>query len=129
MAQPPRGADPTGTTAPEPRTAPPPGPARRRWPRALRRTALAPAPALLVPVLAVQAALGLNCAGDPADGTRTRHRDALWLGHTWVDGREEDADLAALGRRPPASATCTSTPDRWSTTAPRRPPGTRGPGG
>ncbi|MGC2998098.1 4Fe-4S binding protein, partial [Streptomyces sp. G35A] len=37
--------------------------------------------------------------GDPAEGTRTRDRDALWLGHAWVDGRKKDADVAALARR------------------------------
>jgi hypothetical protein len=57
---------------------------------------------LLVPVLGVLAALTalrLNYTGDPADGTHTRDRDALWLGHAWVDGRKKDADVTALAGR------------------------------
>ncbi len=41
----------------------------------------------------------MNYAGETADGTSTRGRDALWLGHAWVDGRKTDADVAALARR------------------------------
>ena len=71
---------------------------RRRLPR-WRRTALAAVLLLLTPVLAAQAALGLNSLGDPADGTRTRGRDAIWLGHAWIDGRRTDADVEALADR------------------------------
>ncbi|CAL9460893.1 hypothetical protein SUDANB145_02635 [Streptomyces sp. enrichment culture] len=87
------------TEAPDTPDAPEPRTPRRPWPRRLRRTALVLALVLLVPVLAAQAALRVSYAGEPADGTRTRHQDALWLGHAWVDGRKTDADLAALGRR------------------------------
>jgi hypothetical protein len=65
----------------------------------VRRTALALALLLLVPLLAAETALRINYTGDPAEGTRTRDRDALWLGHAWVDGRKKDADVAALARR------------------------------
>ncbi|WTI45244.1 hypothetical protein OG547_12365 [Streptomyces longwoodensis] len=72
---------------------------RRTWPRRTRRTALALLLLVLLPVLASQIALRVNYAGDPTDGTRTRGRDALWLGHAWVDGRKDDADVAALADR------------------------------
>ncbi|MBN0045226.1 hypothetical protein JS756_14115 [Streptomyces actuosus] len=78
----------------------PEGPRKgRRWARWARRAALALVLVLLVPVLATQIALRLNYRGDPADGTLTRGRDAIWLGHAWVDGRKGDADVAALARR------------------------------
>ncbi|KOX02191.1 membrane protein [Streptomyces sp. NRRL B-3648] len=41
----------------------------------------------------------MNYTGDPAPGTRTRHQDALWLGHAWVDGRKGDRDVEALADR------------------------------
>ncbi|MFF5102960.1 hypothetical protein [Streptomyces sp. NPDC000134] len=85
-------------TAAEAEQAPPAGTARRRL-RLLRRVVLGLVLVLLLPPLAAEAALRINCTGDPADGTRTRHRDAVWLGHAWVDGRKTDADLAALARR------------------------------
>jgi hypothetical protein len=72
------------------------GRGRRRW---IRRTALAVVLVLLVPLLSVLTALRINYMGDPADGTYTRNRDALWLGHAWVDGRKKDADVTALARR------------------------------
>ncbi|MCE7549979.1 glycosyl hydrolase family 18 protein [Streptomyces thermodiastaticus] len=78
-------------------------PSPPRLPRRIRRLVLALALALpllvLLPLLAAEAALRLNYAGEPADGTYTRGRDALWLGHAWVDGRKTDADVAALSRR------------------------------
>ncbi|MFE0673942.1 hypothetical protein [Streptomyces sp. NPDC058867] len=85
-----------GAEAPEPGE---PGarPSRRRR-RALRVAAVLLL-ALLLPVLTAALALRLNYAGDPADGTYTRNRDALWLGHAWVDGRKRDADATALARR------------------------------
>ncbi|MFJ6390502.1 hypothetical protein ACIQJT_23180 [Streptomyces sp. NPDC091972] len=67
--------------------------------RLLRRAALGLALLVLVPLLSVAVALRLNYAGDPADGTRTRGKDAVWLGHAWVDGRRTDADAVALARR------------------------------
>ncbi|MEV7072612.1 hypothetical protein [Streptomyces sp. NPDC093990] len=73
-----------------------PGLGRRRL---LRRAALGLALLVLVPLVSVAVALRLNYAGDPADGTRTRGKDAVWLGHAWVDGRRTDADAVALARR------------------------------
>ncbi|MER8222863.1 hypothetical protein ABTZ58_20220 [Streptomyces sp. NPDC094143] len=70
---------------------------RRR--RRLVRGALVAVLVPLVSLLAVLTALGINYTGDPADGTYTRDRDALWLGHAWVDGRKKDADVTALARR------------------------------
>ncbi|MEG3629637.1 glycoside hydrolase family 18 protein [Streptomyces poriticola] len=71
----------------------------RRWVTWARRSALGLVLAVLLPLLAAETALRINYTGDPADGTYTRNRDALWLGHAWVDGRKDDADLAALARR------------------------------
>ncbi|UFS94742.1 glycosyl hydrolase family 18 protein [Nocardia huaxiensis] len=52
---------------------------------------------LLTPVgVAAIYLLRLN-AGEPAADARTRGRDAIWLGHAWVDGRKSDADIAQLG--------------------------------
>ncbi|MFI5818176.1 hypothetical protein ACIA8I_03315 [Streptomyces rishiriensis] len=71
----------------------------KRWRRWLRRGAFAVVLLVLVPVLVAETALRVNYLGDPAEGTRTRDKDALWLGHAWVDGRKTDADVRALGRR------------------------------
>nr|BFD82901.1 hypothetical protein StreXyl84_23020 [Streptomyces sp. Xyl84] len=54
---------------------------------------------LVLPLLAAETALRVNYTGEPADGTRTRGQDAIWLGHAWVDGRKKDADVAALAAR------------------------------
>ncbi|MGW0333845.1 hypothetical protein ACWD0J_18580 [Streptomyces sp. NPDC003011] len=81
--------------APEPR----PGSGRRPWVRRVRRIALGLALALVLPLLTAQIALRVNYTGDPADGTYTRGKDAIWLGHAWVDGRKKDADVTALARR------------------------------
>jgi hypothetical protein len=54
---------------------------------------------VLLALLAAEGALRVTYAGDPAAGTRTRQRDAVWLGHAWVDGRKDDADVTALARR------------------------------
>ncbi|MER5432957.1 hypothetical protein [Streptomyces sp. NPDC002588] len=71
----------------------------RPWRKRLRRLALALVLLFLVPVLASQISLGVNYSGDPADGTHTRNKDALWLGHAWVDGRKNDTDVEALAGR------------------------------
>ncbi|MFJ6899205.1 hypothetical protein [Streptomyces hokutonensis] len=72
---------------------------RKKWARWTRRTALALVLLLVLPTLAAEIALRVNYAGDPVDGTHTRNRDAIWLGHAWVDGRKSDADVTALARR------------------------------
>jgi hypothetical protein len=67
--------------------------------RTLRRATLL---VLLLPLLALltaETALRLNYAGTPKHGTHTRHKDALWLGHAWIDGRKTDADVTALAHR------------------------------
>lgn len=71
----------------------------RRRRRRVRRGVVALVLLLLVPLLGAEAALRVNYSGDPADGTYTRGRDALWLGHAWVDGRKTDADATALAER------------------------------
>ncbi|MGW0768618.1 hypothetical protein [Streptomyces sp. NPDC002676] len=72
---------------------------RRR--RRRRRTLLATAflLLLLLPLLAAETALRINYTGTPGQGTQTRHRDALWLGHAWVDGRKTAKDVDALAHR------------------------------
>ncbi|MET8560322.1 hypothetical protein ABZV75_06830 [Streptomyces flaveolus] len=79
----------------DPATQPAPRPRKRR----LLRIAAALLALLLLPFLTAETALRLNYTGDPAPGTRTRHQDALWLGHAWVDGRKTDRDVEALARR------------------------------
>lgn len=69
------------------------------WVRRARRVALVAVLLLLVPLLTAETALRVNYAGDPKAGTRTRDKDALWLGHAWVDGRRTDADVTALAAR------------------------------
>ncbi|MFD5627206.1 hypothetical protein [Streptomyces sp. NPDC127072] len=69
---------------------------RLRWGR---RIALGLVILLVVPVFGAGVALRVNYAGDPGGGTQTRDRDALWLGHAWIDGRKTDADVTALARR------------------------------
>ncbi|WP_326652344.1 MULTISPECIES: hypothetical protein [unclassified Streptomyces] len=69
---------------------------RLKWPR---RIALTLAVLLLLPALGGAIALRANYAGDIEEGTRTRGKDAIWLGHAWVDGRKKDADLDAFARR------------------------------
>ncbi|MFC9226808.1 hypothetical protein ACFT8W_39800 [Streptomyces hygroscopicus] len=69
---------------------------RPKWPgRVMAGTAVLVA----VPLLAAGVSLRLRYAGEPAPGTRTRGRDAVWLGHAWVDGRNDEARLAELVRR------------------------------
>jgi hypothetical protein len=66
-----------------------------RW---TRRVALGLVLIVVLPVLAAEISLRVNYTGDPADGTYTRNKDAIWLGHAWVDGRKKDADVTALAR-------------------------------
>ncbi|MFF9582135.1 hypothetical protein [Streptomyces achromogenes] len=86
-------SDPTATPP-----TPPASPSRPRKRRILRLLAALLA-LLLLPLLTAETALRINYTGDPAPGTRTRHRDALWLGHAWVDGRKTDRDVKALAGR------------------------------
>ncbi|AXE88402.1 glycosyl hydrolase family 18 protein [Streptomyces sp. Go-475] len=88
-------AGPEPQAQPETDPDPAPRPRHRRW---LRRAALTLLIALL-PLITAETALYINYTGDPAQGTHTRNRDALWLGHAWVDGRKKDADVTALARR------------------------------
>ncbi|MGV9252220.1 hypothetical protein [Streptomyces sp. NPDC003697] len=67
--------------------------------RRLRRGVLIVLLVVLLPLLAAETALRVNYAGDPARGAHTRGRDAIWLGHAWVDGRKKDADVVALAER------------------------------
>ncbi|GAA2993998.1 hypothetical protein [Kitasatospora sp. NPDC057738] len=69
-----------------------------RWRRALLVLALVAA----LPPAALGSAFvmfRLHYTGEPAADARTRGRDALWLGHAWVDGRKTEADVAALVRQ------------------------------
>ncbi|MFD3661720.1 hypothetical protein ACFWVF_14175 [Streptomyces sp. NPDC058659] len=54
---------------------------------------------LVVPLLTGAIALRLTYTGDVREDARTRGKDAIWLGHAWVDGRKQDADLAAFAER------------------------------
>ncbi|WP_431036515.1 hypothetical protein ACQYWQ_20660 [Streptomyces sp. P6-2-1] len=82
-------------SGPHPKTRAP----RARWVRALRWAALVVVLLVLLPVLAAGTWLRFSYAGEPGDGTRTRGRDALWLGHAWVDGRKDAGDLDRLAER------------------------------
>ncbi|MFR9754223.1 hypothetical protein [Streptomyces sp. TR06-5] len=67
--------------------------------RALKWCACALAAVLLVPPAATLVVLRAYAAGSPGAGTHTRGRDALWMGHAWVDGRRDEDDLARLAQR------------------------------
>ncbi|WP_327675957.1 glycosyl hydrolase family 18 protein [Kitasatospora sp. NBC_00458] len=69
-----------------------------RWRKSLAAALIAVAVAV-VPIGSAALALRLQYVGDPSPEARTRGRDAVWLGHAWVDGRKGDADVAALARR------------------------------
>lgn len=70
-----------------------------RWRRVVLRVALGLVLLVLVPVVTAGSALRASYAGAPADDAVTRGKDALWLGHAWLDGRKNDADLARLRRK------------------------------
>ncbi len=74
-------------------------PRTRRALRWLRRAVIAGAVLAAVAVLTTAGALRAEYAGHPAAAGRTRGRDALWLGHAWLDGRHTPADLARLARQ------------------------------
>ncbi|MFE9063308.1 hypothetical protein [Streptomyces violaceusniger] len=67
-----------------------------KWPK---RVAVGTGVLLVVPFLTAGVSLRLQYAGDPAPGTHTRERDAVWLGHAWVDGRKGEDQLAELVQR------------------------------
>ncbi|MFH8790467.1 membrane protein [Streptomyces roseoverticillatus] len=73
----------------------------RAW-RPRRKTAIRVVLALvlvvLAPVVAAGSVLRASYAGTPAADAVTRGRDAVWLGHAWLDGRRGPADIAALKR-------------------------------
>nr|WP_234341378.1 hypothetical protein [Streptomyces sp. NRRL S-1813] len=71
----------------------------RRWRRAGKWAAWAVAVLIVLPVALAGTALRAQYAGAAAPQTTTRGRDALWLGHAWVDGRRDSSDVAALRRR------------------------------
>ncbi|MFI6930407.1 hypothetical protein [Streptomyces sp. NPDC050287] len=89
--------EPSPSPNPNPRSSPP-GSRPRPWVRWTRRVALGLVLIVVLPVLAAEISLRVNYTGDPADGTYTRNKDAIWLGHAWVDGRKKDADVTALAR-------------------------------
>lgn len=66
------------------------------WRRRVSLAALLVFGLVLLTASAGAVALRLEFAGDPAAEARTRGRDAVWLGHAWVDGRKTDADVAVL---------------------------------
>ncbi|MFG1774201.1 hypothetical protein ACGFIX_31855 [Nocardia salmonicida] len=51
-----------------------------------------------LPVAGVVTALLVHNIGDQADQARSRGKDAVWLGHAWVDGRKSDADIDGLAK-------------------------------
>src|SRR3979409_1345647 len=73
-----------------------------RWRRGGAVGGLAPVLGVL-PGGAAAVSLRLQDAGDPSADARTRGRDAVWLGHAWVDGRKTNADLSALATQFTAS--------------------------
>ncbi len=74
----------------------------RRWSRRRRVIAvllLAFLLAIPVPLGAYAVSLRFHYTGDPSPQALSRGRDALWLGHAWVDGRKTAADVTALAKR------------------------------
>ncbi|WP_328310059.1 glycosyl hydrolase family 18 protein [Streptomyces sp. NBC_00442] len=67
--------------------------------RLIRRALLTTALTLAVTVAAAGVGLRAQYAGDPGADTRTRDRDAYWLGHAWVDGRKGEKDLDAFAAK------------------------------
>ncbi|MFF0851500.1 hypothetical protein ACFYVM_10710 [Streptomyces sp. NPDC003280] len=84
-----------GDASPPPPASGAPRPRRRRLRRVLGAVLLV----LVLPLLTAETALRVNYTGSPAPGTLTRDKDALWLGHAWVDGRKSDEDVRALAER------------------------------
>ncbi|MFI2302438.1 hypothetical protein ACH5AL_26875 [Actinacidiphila glaucinigra] len=78
---------------------------RRPSARTLRRGALLVVLAVLLPVLAAGVALRLEYTGDASGAGGNRDRNAVWLGHAWIDGERDGADLEALARELRGSGT------------------------
>ncbi|MFJ6751059.1 hypothetical protein ACIQNI_23150 [Streptomyces sp. NPDC091266] len=73
--------------------------ARPKWRRAGKWAAWSMALLVVLPLTVAGTALRAGYAGAAAPEATTRGRDALWLGHAWVDGRRDASDVAALRRR------------------------------
>ncbi|MFB7878913.1 hypothetical protein ACFC06_27025 [Nocardia sp. NPDC056064] len=76
---------------------------RERWRRWSWRMRVAVVLGIVVavvfaPVVGVLGALLAHNIGEQSEQARTRGRDAVWLGHAWVDGRKSEADVAALAK-------------------------------
>ncbi|MFB7374076.1 hypothetical protein ACFC0D_29965 [Streptomyces sp. NPDC056222] len=71
----------------------------RGWWRRGRWVVLGLVLLLVLPLAGSAVALRVNYTGDLREGTKSRGKDAIWLGHAWVDGRKKDADLAAFAAR------------------------------
>ncbi|WP_435853196.1 hypothetical protein [Streptomyces smyrnaeus] len=74
-------------------------PGRTRARRAAGWIALALVVLVVLPVASAATALRVSYAGEVSPDARTRGRDAIWLGHAWVDGRRDADDLRALKQR------------------------------
>lgn len=75
----------------------------RRWRSWSRRRrvliSLALAFVLLIPLPLSALAISLRIAYTGDATAQTRGRDAIWLGHAWVDGRKTAADITALAQQ------------------------------
>ncbi|WP_243761355.1 hypothetical protein [Streptomyces sp. YIM 98790] len=76
-----------------------PGAALRRVRPAVRWTAGALALVVVLPLVAALVFLRGMYSGPVDAEAHSRGRDAVWLGHAWVDGRLDETDLAALAER------------------------------
>jgi hypothetical protein len=65
----------------------------------LRWVLVAMVPVLLVPPLGLGLLLWTYSWGMPDERASTHGRDAVWLGHAWVDGRRDGADVSKLAER------------------------------
>lgn len=54
---------------------------------------------VLALVLGAAIALRVQYSGTPSPAARSQGRDALWMGHAWVDGRRDQSDLRDMARR------------------------------